>query len=734
MDSATGSATETGSARVAALLNPASVAIVGARENPSGWTARINANLQRFGFAGPVWPVNPSRQEMWGGPCYPDVASLPGKPDHLVVMLQAAAVADCLRAGAAAGARSATVYAVGFGESGTDAGRRREDELRAVVAETGIALSGPNCLGNLSAPGRLLTVPDDRVRALNPGPVAIVGQSGTTTTGIARVLMARGMDPAFAVTSGNETGLITADYLDYFVDAPEVKVIFCLVEAVRSPDRFLAACRRADAAGKPVVALKMGVSEAGRAATLAHTGALAGAIQAFDAVAGAAGVIRVESADQTVNVLEFLVHAPLPKKPGVALVCYSGSVRGLTIDAGERHGVPLPAFAPETVRQLKELLPDEAEARLGNPIDAASYLNRPPEVQAQVIAALAADPAVGTVLFQEDVPPDEGHNEANRRRNRRVLATLETVDRSLPEDGTPVGMVSSISYDLTDFGRAARARFPHFPLLNEPDRALRALAAVNGYVARRAAAADRPPAVPVPPLARALRDRAPPATAQALDETESKALVAEYGIRLPREERAASADAAVQAARAIGFPVVMKGVCAALAHKSDAGAVMLDLGDEAAVRRAWDDIHRNVAAYDAALALDGVLVAEQVTGGLELVIGIGRDPEMGPVVMFGLGGVWLELFRDVAFGPPGLGQAEAARMVNATRAGRLIAGYRGAGPYDRAAVLDAIVAAGRIAHDLGTTLDALDINPFVALADGRGGVALDALAVLRGRG
>lgn len=722
----------TGASKVAALLEPESIAILGARDNPSGWTARIFANLQRFGFRGPVWPVNPSRTEIWGVPCYRDLTSLPGRPDHLVVMLNAAMSADALRDGAKAGARSATLYAAGFGESGTEEGRRREAELRHVIAETGLAVSGPNCLGNLSARARLLTLPDDRVRALVPGPVAMVGQSGTTTPAIARMLIDRGIESSFVVTSGNEIGLNTADYVDYFVGVPEVRVIFCLIEALRAPQAFLAACRRARDAGKAVVALKMGVSEGGRAAALAHTGSLAGSIQAFDAVAGAAGVIRVESADQAANMIEYLAHASLPPKPGVAALVYSGSVRGLAIDAAARHGVPLVEFSRETVQRIRDALGEDM--RIANPLDAASYVQKPKEVLIGVLAAMASDPQVGSVLFQEDIPPDEGHNDANKRRAQRVMGTLEALDGVLATQvGKPVALLSATSYDVTGFGRDARRRFPHLPVLNEPDRAFRTLRAINDYAARRAAPARDPARTGAPgPVASSLRGRAR-AEPVALDEPTSKTLLREYGIAVPREALACTGDEAVAAARAIGYPVVLKGVCARLTHKSDAGAVMLGLRDDDAVRRAFAAIHANVAAYDATLTLDGVLVAQSVGGGIELVIGINRDPEMGPVVMFGLGGIWLELFRDVSFAAPGLDAAEAERMISATKAGTLLAGYRGAPPADRAAVVTALVAAGRMAAELGDAIEAVDINPFVALPDREGGCALDALVVLRSK-
>ena len=719
--------------KVATLLNPASVAILGARENPSGWTARIFANLIRFEFHGPVYPVNPNHERIWGVECYPDLRSLPTVPDHLVVMRAAASVPDILREAAAMGTRSATLYATGFSEAGTDAGRAIEAELREAIEKTGLAVSGPNCLGNLSARARLLTLPDDRVQELVPGPVAMVGQSGTTTPGIARTLMDRGIDVSYVITSGNETGLITADYIRYFVTDPEVRLIFCLVEAVRRADDFLAACRMARDAGKPVVVLKMGVSEGGRRAALSHTGSLAGRVEAFDAVAGPAGIIRVESADGAVGVIEMLLHAGEPRGGNAGVLVYSGGVRGLSEDAADRHGVPLPEFAPETRTRIRELLGEGQP--VSNPLDANGYLNRPLDDVLKVVDAVYNDPGVDMVVFQEDLPPHEGANDANRRRAARVLATMEAIDkRFLGDDRKPFALISPASYDLTEFSRTARRRFPHMACLNEPERAFRAIRAVMDY-RRRCREAETAPATALPDSVaeriEALRQRAAGAAAPfPLTEPESKELLAAFGIPLIEEGAAGTEQEAKALAERIGYPVVVKGIAADLTHKSDAGAVQVNLDDAPAVEQACRDIARNVAAHAPGIRLEGWLVARMAPSGLELVLGMQRDPEMGPVVMFGAGGVWLELVKDVAFSAPGMTRAGASRLIDSTRVGRLLDGYRGQRPYDRDAVIDALVALGRLAAAAGDVIESLDINPFLVYPKGAGGMALDALAVI----
>ena len=721
-------------AKVEALLNPTSVAILGARENPSGWTARIFGTLQRFGFPGPVYPVNPRHDEIWGAPCYADLANLPTVPDHLVVMRAASNVASILREAAAMGTRSATIYAAGFSEMATEEGRALERELVEVLEETGIAISGPNCLGNLSARARLLTLPDDRMRDLVSGPVAMVGQSGTTTPGIARTLIDRGIDVGYIVTSGNETGLAAADYIDYFVTDPEVQLIFCLIEAVRRPQDFLSACRRARAAGKPVVALKMGISDGGRVATLAHTGSLAGAVEAFDAVAGEAGVIRVQSADEAINSMEFLVRADIPPLDGVGVLVNSGGIRGLSVDAADRHGVAVPEFSPETVSKIRTMMGEGP--RISNPLDAAQFLNQPTETVLDLVDIIRNDPAVGTVVYQEDLPPNEGLNDANKRRANRVLNVMRGIeDRFLKDGGKPIVLTSPTSYDFTEYTREERNQFPHLAVLNEPERAFRTIRTVLDYRDRRSQAGATvvpPSASSFPPeLTRIKEISSVAVTPVPLSEPDSKALLRSYNIPLPQEDVATTAEQAVSIAGRIGFPVVIKAVASALTHKSDAGAVQLGLTDAPSVTRACETIASNVASYDSTIELEGWLVAQAVPAGLELVIGIQNDPEMGPVVMFGAGGVWLELVKDVAFAAPGFDRAGAERLIASTKAGILLNGYRGDGPYDRDAVVDALVAVGRLASDAGNAIDSLDINPFVALAEGQGAFALDALVIAK---
>src|SRR5216684_1130740 len=272
--------------KVAALTAPRNVVLVGASDRAGSWAARVWRNLNRYQFPGPIHLVNPRRNEIWERPCYPDFKSLPEAPDHLVVLVPAAGVAETLRSGAAAGARSATVFSAGFGEAFDDAAAALGRELAAVIAETGLGVSGPNCLGNVCAKSRLVTLTEDRPLTVQRGPVALVGQSGGMMIFTNQALQERGISPDYLITSGNEAGLTVADYIAFFADQPQLEVVIVYIEAISNLEKFKAACRMARAAGKSIVAVKLGQSEGGRSAAMAHTGSLAGRVEAFDAVAG----------------------------------------------------------------------------------------------------------------------------------------------------------------------------------------------------------------------------------------------------------------------------------------------------------------------------------------------------------------------------------------------------------------------------------------------------------------
>lgn len=709
--------------KVAALTGPRNAVVIGVSDRPGSWATRAWRNLQRYEFPGPIYLINPRRKEIFDTPCYPDFASLPEPPDHLVVVVPAASVPALLRAGAAAGARSATVFSSGFGEAFDQEAAALGRELRAVIAETGLAVSGPNCMGNICAKSRMVTLTEDRQLTLRPGPVALVGQSGGMLLYLNQAFEERGIVAEYLITSGNEAGLGIPDYIAFFADQPELKVIVVYVEAISDLDKFKTACRLARAAGKSIVALKLGRSESGRAAAMAHTGSLAGTMEAFDAVAADLGVIRTDTLDEVVELVELLAYTAAPKGRRLGAVTHSGAFRGMLIEAAERNGMQFEPLTAASTDKLNAIL--GVGSLVSNPIDGGFAVLSSHDNFKATIAALADDDNVDMILFQEKIPGESG---ASPRAELHFAMIEDMVVAGLRK---PIAAIALASHGLTEFGRALRARSPHLSFLQEANKALRAIESVVRRDELERLGAVPAAAVAPAPSAAAAADKVRSLAAAgtyALDEVRSKELLRAYGIATPREIATGSADEAVKAADEIGYPVVLKAVAADLLHKSDIGAVALHLSSAEAVRAAHERIAAN-ARRKGFERLDAMLVCQEVSGGLELALGLNRDPEMGLVVMAGSGGVLLELTKDVAFAAPPVSRDKARAMIGRTHAARLMAGYRGAPARDTEAVVDALVALGRIAEDLADVVQSIDINPFVVLE--RGGVALDALFMAR---
>ena len=581
---------------VRALLNPRSVAIVGASDRPGNWSLRVFQTLRRFSFPGPIYPVNPRNKTVWDGEtCYPSLSELPEAPDHVVVIVPGAAAIDTIAEAGKVKARSATVFSGGFGEGGDPKGRELAARLRQAIDNAGLAVSGPNCLGNLAAPHRFMTIPDDRIAELELGPVAVVGQSGGIVMAIQRALHARGVKTSYAITSGNEIGLYTSDYIRYLADDPHVKVIVCFIESIRHAAEFRRACEHARNVGKPVVAIKIGGSEESRRAALAHTGSLAGSLQCFDAVAETVGVIRVDTLDEAVEAAEYFSHAPIPKGPRLGGMTFSGGMKGMMLEAAERHGLSFPPLAPETLAKVGEVL--GVGTSLGNPLDAGFAALSSAEAYFKCIEILRADPNIDVLLLQEELPPQP-------RTNNKV-DNLRQVDRMVAESKwPPVAIVSMISYMFTEHTPRI-PRQAHQPAGAAGDRQ-GAEGGRRRRTLRRVARAGR---VAAPETARRQqaehRGRCSSAARKAADglsvlnEADSKELLRAYGIRTPREVIAGSADTAIMAAQDIGYPVVLKLLAAEVQHKSDIGGVMLGIRSDNEMRAAYTRLAQNLAKAQA---------------------------------------------------------------------------------------------------------------------------------------
>ncbi|MCC2097401.1 MAG: acetate--CoA ligase family protein [Hyphomicrobiales bacterium] len=702
---------------IGALFAPRNVVLVGASDR--NWSPRVYGNLQRFGFAGRIMLVNPNRSELWGEECYPSLADLPEKPDHLALFVPADGSLDILEDAVVQGVRSASLFAAGFGEGGDEKGNARAGRLRSILQKGNIAAIGPNCMGLAVGASKFSTVPDEQHAQLVPGPVAAMTQSGMLVQTVGRGLMDAGLPLSYLLSCGNQIGLSIADFIDYLADDPLLRVIVCYIEAVPDAEAFLTAARKARDNGKTVVAVKIGGSEEVRKAALAHTGSLAGSLEAFDAHAREAGVVRVDSLEDVIEAAKFLSRMPRPKGKRIAVMTNSGALKSLMTQAAEACGAPLPKLLPATREALLTAMPD---AEPSNPYDCKRTI--PSDTYMACIRALHADTAADVTLSVEELPRAAGI--------QRKIANLHAVEEWLAAGAAsekPFAYLSAVTLHDTPYMEGLRSELKQAPWMHDIFKTFRTIARL-GVQPLGTPGAVRAPDARQKQLIEKWRAYARNLTAPAaLDEVTSKEIVSAYGIALPVEKTVADAAAAARAAEAIGYPVVLKAVTPDITHKSDAGLVMIGLCDADEVRRAAETIAERCRQTGA--RLDGILVAQHVSGGMEMVLGVHRDPEMGPVVMAGMGGVWLELFKDVAFAAPGIDAQGALQAISDTQAVELLRGYRGGKPSDIAAYAAAMAGLGQLAIDFGDSLESVDVNPVLVREAGQGAVALDALVVLR---
>lgn len=704
--------------KVEALLHPRNIAIIGATERPNNWAMRTHRNLQRYGFPGALYPVNPKRDEIWGGPCYRSLADLPEPPDHLLILAPAASIPATLREASHLGARSATIISAGFAELKDPASVALTEELSKAIAETGLAISGPNCVGNVNGRAKLMTNFEDRMARIEPGPVALVSQSGGVGMLIRRLLEERCLDCGIMVTTGSELGLSVGDYVEYLAHDPETRVILCYLEGLRDAKRFFRACDVAARAGKPVIVLKVGVSQAGRAASVAHTGALAGSVEAFDAVAARSNVIRANTMDDMIELAEYFSHAKPAKGTRLSSMSTSGGKRGLIVDAADHVGLVFPPLDPSSVKKLEAVLGVGSD--IGNPLDAGFAANVSEEAYITSVRTMLEDPNVDMLLLEGELPRNDG--------SKRREDYLRAVSRLAAESDKPIVYVSVATYGFTDYTRSMRKTLPNVAYLMATDRGCATVAA--GMRHAQWVPRDPQPDPQPGPKAAELAKLLDAAGDGVLDEVTAKRVLALYGVPLPGEGLATSADEAIALADRIGYPVVLKIVSPAIPHKTEAGGVLLNLADATAVGAGFATVMRNASAHARPDQITGVLVAQQVDARLELVISAQRDPELGPMLMVGSGGVGIELYKDYALSPIALDRQQARTLVDRCKAGRIVAGYRGAQPLDRDAIADVLLALAQLMADGGERLVSVEINPFAV--NERGGVCLDALIETRG--
>lgn len=689
------------------LLAPRSVALVGASDDPTRIGGRPLRYLRESGFRGAVLPVNPKRETVQGLPAFASIAALPAVPDTAILAvpshLTRQAVEECARAGV----KSAIVFSAGFAETGED-GARLQADMVAIARSSGMRLLGPNCLGVFNPSvgyfGTFSVVLDNQLIA--PGPVGIVSQSGAYGAHIAHLARKRGLGISQWVTTGNECDIDVAETLDWMVRQPETNVIMAYAEGVRDRDAFIGALERARKAEKAIIFMKTGRSDVGAEAAASHTASLAGSDAVFDAVLRQYGVYRASTTAEQLDVAYACASGIYPPSNRTGIFTMSGGFGIQLADDAEAAGLdvaPMPEAAQE---KLRRMLPYSSPR---NPVDATAQVVSDMDMLTSYVRAMITEG--GYDIFTAILGTGPSSKNFADPLRKALMAAMDG------QEGTIRGLTMSAPDEVV------RQYEKDGFLVYEDGSAL--AGALGAMVWLRQGFARNRDAAPVAPGARIDLPDGP------LSEADAKAILARAGIEFPEELLVPPGEDVGEAAGRIGFPVVLKICSPDIAHKTEVGGVAVNLRDADAARKAAAEILHRAAEHAPGARLDGILVAPMAPDGVETIIGVMQDPVLGPVVMFGLGGIFVEVLKDVTFRAAPFNEAEAMRMIREIRGFAMLEGVRGAPPSDIEALARMLSNLSRFAAAHADRIESIDLNPVRVLPRGQGVVPLDALIVLK---
>ncbi len=699
-------------ASIHTMLNPKSLAIVGATPRQQYGGRMLNAALKMKGRVN-VYAVNPKYDEILGVKSYKSITDLPETPDVVAVVVPYNHVLATLKEAHAKGTRAAIVISAGFSERGVSDRADLQAEVAKYARESGLRISGPNCLGLANVRDDIWLTSSSRQTAGVIGTVGLVCQSGATLFGpfLARATDS-GMGLSYVVSTGNEADLDFADFARYLLDDAGTTVIAGFVEGFKDARKFIEVAKLAAERGKPIVLIKIGRSDLGKRAASSHTAALTGSDALYDAICKQYGVIRVPSYDDLLEVAHLMAQSKKPKHPGVAVVSHSGGICSLTADMCGQQGLDLPVLSDNARGVIDGILKGFGWA--ANPADVTGKANS--DSFPAIMEAMINEPGVGTLAIA---------SAGKEQQADQIIELRKKTDKNVAYMWTGTRDASTSLNKLKAAG---------VPLFYTPDSLARGLRHLIDYHAwhekRMAMGFASSPAIS--PAQKETVAKLQALKRSALSESESKQLIAAWGVTTSMEVCAKDVEAAVKAAEKIGYPIVLKGDSPDIPHKTEAGVVRLNVRNSDEVRAAYTSILVNAKSYAPDAKMNGVLVQEMVSGGVEVIVGVSYDAQLGPTLLFGSGGVMVEVYKDVAMRHCPITPAEAREMIAEVKGAKLLQGFRGKPACDVDALADVLVKVSHLAVNLDGQLSELDINPLLVLPQGQGVKAVDALAALKG--
>src|SRR5438270_3250131 len=705
------------------LFSPESVAIIGASADTHSLRGRTTQYLIAHGYPGRIYPVTRSQPEVFGLRSYATVAELPEAPDLAVVVVPAAYVAPTLEECGRKGVRAAVVISSGFAEERGEAAQERDRALREVIDRYGIVVCGPNSEGLVNPLKPLVAtfspVFHDPAQSLFPESrksraIAVSCQSGALTFAFLSRGRPRQLRFTYQASAGNQISLEAHDYIDWLLDSGGADIFLAYLEGIRDPVRFRAVADKSAAAGKPMIIAKVGRSEAGRRAAASHTGALAHSGAVDDAIFRHCGVIRGEDLDHMLDMAAAFAFCKLPRGNRVAVITGSGGSAVWMSDLLAAHGLELPVLEEDLQQRLMALLPSYASAQ--NPVDGTAQAIH--EVgYAKLVEIVRQSQRIDTILLIGSLA-NEGTAKTRAEELAAVTGTTEQ----------PILLSTYTTATERAMAAFAEAGIPCYPSMPSCARAIRALVDYAAFQARR-----RQPmaASATPPGVRDEVGRALAAAGPVLTEAEAKALLERYGVPRPQEVLATSADGAAKAAARIGGPVALKVQSPEITHKTEAGGIARGIGGETAVREAYERVLGSAKRAYPEAVIQGVLVQAMAPPGREIILGITRDAVFGPMLMVGIGGIHVEVLRDIAFAPVPIAAEQALALLDQLKGAALLGAVRGAPPADRTALAELIATLSRFAADHAELIEEIDLNPVIVHPQGHGVTVVDALIVKR---
>lgn len=688
------------------LFAPSSIAVIGASSDPTKIGGRPIKFLKAHGYAGGIYPVNPRGGRVQGLDALTTIAELPPGLDHAIVALPASAVLDAAKACADRGVRAMTVFSAGFAEVG-EQGAAMQAELSALARESGMRIIGPNCMGVMNFHTGMIASFAFMVDLGLPrlGRTALVSQSGAFGGQALVMARRRGLPLGAWVTTGNECDVEMADCLAYFARDEQTDVIMAYMEGCRSPDKLVYALELARERGKPVIMVKAGRSEVGQLAAQSHTGALAGNDRVFDSLFRQYGVYRAESIESFFDVAYAAGSGKRVPQGKLGIFTVSGGVGVLMADDAEDHGLALEALPAATQADLQALLP---LAAVRNPVDGTAQIWSDMQVFRHFLRTMLREGGYEAVIFFLTAMPYAPHLQQPLR---EIFKDLRS---EFPDAVLILSMLAppDLQDDLADAG---------YLIYEDASRAVKAVAALHSL--------SQPPDSPID------RARLPCISRRQLcegsNEYQAKQILAEAGIPILPERVVTTFDEARRAAVEVAYPLVLKVLSQDILHKSELNAVALNLEDEASLRKAWHDIRSAVAIAQPQARIDGMLLAPMAEEGIEMIMGVQRDPVFGPVVMIGFGGIFAELLNDVSLRMAPVDRVGARKMLAELKGFGMLNGARGKPKADIEALVDALVRLSVFADLHADLLESIDINPLRVYTEGKGALALDAAIIVR---